>query len=314
MVGFMSYQELLYALMGSVCMGVEDGDVEELLEKLPERQRDILTRLYGLGGTHETLREIGLSHRVVGERIRQIHAKALAQLRLQLTREYENLFTGIVLTKKRSATEKEVVSLPVLSEEEECWITGFCEGDGSVGMTGLKHSFAVFSQKEPDVLEYIESLLPGGLWNLYKRTQMWSLNYTGELQRVLFDLLAKHTVSEHFTSRLNGVLANAEMPVTVKHGPTVDWLAGFFDAEGTVQWKMPACGLQIGQKDRDVLDAIQWVFGGYVGPRREQFQWRMGKTDTNLIGLANKLQKCSHKFQKKEDLTSLLTRLYVEKH
>lgn len=310
----MSYQDLLSALLGSVCMGVEDEDVQRLLAKLPVRQRDILVRLYGLGGVRETLKEIGSSHNVVGERIRQIHAKALAQLRLQLTREYENLFTGIVLTKRRSTLEKEVTSLPVLSEEEECWITGFCEGDGSVGMSGLKHSFAVFTQKEPDVLEYIESLLPGGTWYLSKQNMMWSLSYAGELQRVLFDLLAKHTVSEHFTSRLNGVLANAGMSTTVKHVPTVNWLAGFFDAEGTVLWKNPQCGLQIGQKEGYVLNVIQQVFGGHVGPRRKQFQWYMGKTRTDLVGLANKLQKCSHKFQKKEDLTSLLTRLYVEKH
>ena len=316
MVGFMSYQDLLYALMGSVCMGVEDEDVQRLLEKLPERQRDILVRRYvscTRGSGRESLHDVGMSYNVVGERVRQLEAKALSRLRLYLVREYENTFTGIVFVRKQTLSE-EVVVCPKLSVDEECWITGFCEGDGSIGMTGLKHSFAVFVQKEPDVLEYIESLLPGGTWHLSKQNMMWSLNYRGESQRVLFELLAKHTVSERFTNRLNNVLAGAEMPTTTIHAPTIDWLAGFFDAEGIVVWKMPACSLQIGQKNRDVLDTIQRTFGGHVGPCRERFQWHAGKRNSNLLELANGLQKCSHKFQKQEDLTSLLTRLYVEKH
>ncbi|MAN59540.1 MAG: hypothetical protein CMC08_06860 [Flavobacteriaceae bacterium] len=56
--------------------------LDEMLDGLPDRQKDILTRRFGLdGGDEMTLEEIGQIYGVTRERIRQIEAKALDTLR-----------------------------------------------------------------------------------------------------------------------------------------------------------------------------------------------------------------------------------------
>ena len=309
----MSYQDLMDTLVGGVCVGIEECDVRELLGRLSKRQRDILLRHYGLNGKQDTLKTIGLDYGVVIERVRQIEIKALARLLFLLTKEYEKAYTDIVFVRKRPVELGGTATIK-LSAEDEAYVTGFCEGDGSIGMSKTEHSFIMFTQKEPDVLEYIETLIPGGTWHFSKQITMWSLGYNRtELRSVLLEMFTRHVVSGHFLERLNSILLSRDVSAASIHEPTISWLAGFFDAEGSVIWKHPACGLQISQKSRDVLDAIQRFFGGCTGPMKEQFQWRAGKHNSELTELANKLLNHSHKFQKREDLTSLLTRLYVEK-
>ncbi len=54
----------------------------EILERLTERERDVLTMRFGLdGGIPFTLDEVGTKFEVTRERVRQIEAKALAKLR-----------------------------------------------------------------------------------------------------------------------------------------------------------------------------------------------------------------------------------------
>lgn len=57
-------------------------DVDELLNTLPARERDVLKMRFGLDGGYQlTLEEVGLYFDVTRERIRQIEAKALRRLR-----------------------------------------------------------------------------------------------------------------------------------------------------------------------------------------------------------------------------------------
>ena len=52
------------------------------MENLPERERQVLTLLYGLdGGKQRTLKEVGLAFSISGERVRQIKETALFRLR-----------------------------------------------------------------------------------------------------------------------------------------------------------------------------------------------------------------------------------------
>ncbi|HEX67501.1 MAG TPA: RNA polymerase sigma factor RpoD [bacterium] len=56
--------------------------IEEVLETLPERERDILKLRFGIGETTpHTLEEVGKKFNVTRERVRQIEAKALKKLR-----------------------------------------------------------------------------------------------------------------------------------------------------------------------------------------------------------------------------------------
>jgi RNA polymerase primary sigma factor len=58
--------------------------VEDLLERLTERERAVLSLRYGLvDGRSRTLAEVGKSFQVTRERIRQIEARALSKLRAQ---------------------------------------------------------------------------------------------------------------------------------------------------------------------------------------------------------------------------------------
>lgn len=307
----MSTQDLLNALVGCVCMGVEESCVEKFLRELPVRQREVLSRIFGVRRGRETLKEVGSTYNVSMERIRQIEAKALAQLRLLLFEEYCIAFTGVVLISRQDTRREEAV-LPTLSKEDAQWLTGFCEGDGCVTMNKQERSFISFTQKEPDVLEYVESIFPGGAWHFRKKALIWTLAYyKKELKDVLFGVLAKYVVGMHTLRRLNDVLT--DKIATSTHEPSIDWLAGFFDAEGHVNWKTPSGGIQVGQKERDVLDAIQCVFGGSVNQLSPNyFEWYAGKRKSDLKDLANRLHSRSHKFSVHENLTSLLTRLYVE--
>jgi RNA polymerase primary sigma factor len=58
--------------------------VEDLLERLTERERAVLSLRYGLADGHSrTLEEVGKEFQVTRERIRQIEARALSKLRAQ---------------------------------------------------------------------------------------------------------------------------------------------------------------------------------------------------------------------------------------
>jgi RNA polymerase sigma factor (sigma-70 family) len=56
--------------------------LQEAVERLPERLRDIIMARYGLAGKSATsYREIGATLGLTGERIRQLHTEALVRLR-----------------------------------------------------------------------------------------------------------------------------------------------------------------------------------------------------------------------------------------
>ena len=310
----MSEQDLLNALVGGVCMGVEGEYVRGLLNRLPARQRKVLSGIFGVEDGREGLKEISSTYNVSKERIRQIEAKALGQMRRLLFDEYDEVFTGVVLASKQDVRCKKVV-LPVLSEEDAQWLVGFCEGDGCLVMNKQEHSFVTLSQKEPDVLEYVESILLGGAWHFRKKKSIWTLTYSRkEVKDMLFKVLTKYVVGLHTLERLNDILADSGVAAT-SHKPTIDWLAGFFDAEGTANWNTPSGGIQIGQKDGSVLDAIQRSFGGSVSQVSSgYFEWYAGKRKSDLVGLVSSLHKRSHKYSVHEALTKLLIRLYVEEH
>ena len=56
--------------------------VNNLFSELLERERDVLSRRFGLnGGKGETLEKIGQMHQLTRERVRQIREKSITKLR-----------------------------------------------------------------------------------------------------------------------------------------------------------------------------------------------------------------------------------------
>ena len=67
------------------------GDIEKILSRLSQKERDVLMLRYGLGkdGERKTLEEIGSQYNVSRERIRQIENRALCKLR-RICKETKN--------------------------------------------------------------------------------------------------------------------------------------------------------------------------------------------------------------------------------
>ena len=55
--------------------------IEKLLNNLTERERDIVSRYYGLYGTKENLFDISDEYNLTSERIRQIMESAMKKIR-----------------------------------------------------------------------------------------------------------------------------------------------------------------------------------------------------------------------------------------
>jgi RNA polymerase primary sigma factor len=56
--------------------------IEEVLQQLPERERNIIQLRYGLNdGRYRSLEEVGVEFGITRERVRQIKAMALRRLR-----------------------------------------------------------------------------------------------------------------------------------------------------------------------------------------------------------------------------------------
>jgi RNA polymerase primary sigma factor len=64
---------------------IEMGQVRDLAERLDQRERDVLRAHYGLDQPAQTLSEIGAAFGVTAERVRQIEAGALHNLRAALS-------------------------------------------------------------------------------------------------------------------------------------------------------------------------------------------------------------------------------------
>lgn len=65
-----------------VAMGMRRSELDTILTKLTEREREVVIMRYGLdAGVPRTLDEVGKHYSLTRERIRQIEAKALAKLR-----------------------------------------------------------------------------------------------------------------------------------------------------------------------------------------------------------------------------------------
>jgi len=191
------------------------------------------------------------------------------------------------------------------------YVTGFFEGDGHLGERTISATQIV---SEP--LDFIKTSTLGV--NVCRTKKgVWQANCSRrEYYQLLLTVFAEHVVSETFLETLNMRLGERSISLTTKHEPTIDWLAGFWDAEGSVP--KHSYNLNIGQKERYVLDAIQRVFGGRVFIQKERglldiFGWSVCR-ETGSVELASQLWERTHHPKRREQLESLLTRAYIAEH
>lgn len=227
------------------------------------------------------------------------------------------------------------MSTVILSQVEVSdWFVGFWEGDGSVIVsrrnTKLPLSLQV-SQKELSIIHKLKDHFGGWAGAGYNGSTLsdpdaaqfrWSwqgrdpaLVALNMLERVqcfgrviqLTKILAETTSIQISDSELER-LSEAPRP-----DMSIEWLTGFWEAEGS------ACilegrylRLQIGQKDRTVLDFIASKFGGKVlmsCPYPEMYIWYSNSKTTEA--LASRILEYTEVPHKREQLEKALLDLQV---
>lgn len=190
-----------------------------------------------------------------------------------------------------------------MNTDDEQWLTGFTEGDGTVGLYGTNDTKNLYvrvtwGQKERDVLDYIAHLLNYGNVRIKKGTG-YQLAYSGTFCMLLLEIFEKHVVSKTFCTRLNDILKFRELKLATVHESSIDWLVGFWDAEGS---SGNSRTLFIAQKGRQVLDVIANTFGGRVQSLQnyDMHQWYLCGDDARK--LARRILVRSHKPSKVERL------------
>lgn len=63
------------------------SDIEEMLDMLTDKEKDILKKAYGIGMKEHSLEEIGRIYQLSRERVRQIKEKAIRRLKCRVPRE-----------------------------------------------------------------------------------------------------------------------------------------------------------------------------------------------------------------------------------
>lgn len=90
------------------------------------------------------------------------------------------------------------------------------------------------------------------------------------------------------------------------------WLAGFFDADGTVaiNWTNLQLSISISQKEKYILDIIKSVYGGYVYIDRNSnsFKWYITKK-SDILTILEYFKKYSS-YSKKKNRLHLIPRFY----
>jgi len=149
-----------------------------------------------------------------------------------------------------------------MNEADLQWLTGFTEGDGSVMLLKSEYKAmftrVAYGQQDREPLDFIATLFEG---NVRQSKYQYELVYNWSKSIPLIETFVGNTVSEHFTNRLNIALDFHKLPRVESTIPTLDWLAGFFDAEG---WSNNNPELSIEQKEHHVLRYIQEAFGGSI--------------------------------------------------
>lgn len=201
-----------------------------------------------------------------------------------------------------------------MTEEQEQWLAGFWEGDGSCGnylnkSLGLVIPKITITQKDRRVLEHIKDML--GFGNIARQTNSYNLVISSWRPRCarVFELLCRYVVGQQSVNKINSVFEEFGLSVRARqHEPTLPWIAGFFDAEGNVDWcaTHDAIKAYFSQKELTILESTQELVGGTLRPANSYHHLLLNGND--LRNFVPHILKYSHHEPKRQHL---LTMIYV---
>ena len=247
------------------------------------------------------------------------HQRALMKTLRELAKHNPEVYNSIITHETPSKTkqtpgrrrhdpEYNIRQFP-LTDSEEQWLTGFTEGDGSISLQSRKYPKIFYGQKERHPLDHIQSLLDAG--KIHEYNTKYTLAYCKRnLTTLLLSVFAKHIVSEHYCANLNITLKVLNLPPATQHEPTLDWLIGFWDAEGS-SGTQPS--INASQKEKDVIDKIKATFGGSIDIQSNGvYRWRL--TGSRARTLAETIATKSHNPSRTERLINNFTGPIHEAH
>ena len=171
---------------------------------------------------------------------------------------------GIINSKVPKVFAPILISCEISKDEEEQWITGFWEGDGTCGtypdILGYMIPHVGFAQKDRRVLEYIQAFFGFGNINQAKE-EMYNLTFSSRIRCAkVLELLCKHVESQQSLNKITKVFS-ADVQ---RHLPTIPWVVGFYDAEKSLSFGSSHESLvsYISQKDKSLLESAQTLIGG----------------------------------------------------
>jgi hypothetical protein len=177
--------------------------------------------------------------------------------------------------RESNVVRNNLIAAPNVSEDFARWFTGFFEGDGSpyftepVNNNGTGVVFKPeigFAQKDADVVEYVAQVLQGNLsWVKRKQGLYRQVRWAAQLECIpILRLISEYIVSQLRCEQLNVLLERLGLPLCCVHKPTMIWVVGFWDAEGSIEDPKHVIGstvLSFSQKESAVLYSVRDFLG-----------------------------------------------------
>ena len=192
-----------------------------------------------------------------------------------------------------------------MNVEQEQWLTGFWEGDGACYVGSNTVPTVSIEQDSRGMLEYVQSTLGFGHVYTYSGHSHFRVHKQEDFAK-LAALLSRCVVGEQSNSKLNLVFERLGLSVKAqRHVPTMPWVVGFFDAEGSIDWNNQGIpSLYFSQKSPGVLLDIQSLLGGSMYPIR---QWHhLYPLGDNLRNFLPNILWYSHHEPKRQKLTTMI--------
>ncbi len=150
-----------------------------------------------------------------------------------------------------------------LSVEDQQWISGFWEGDGSIS-PHLGTFYITFSQKDRQIIDHLAEILEYPAKPFNPGVSEWRLSLGKKVVTLpLLKVLVSNLNSRSRLIRIKALVENLKIPIEVQEGTISDpWLAGFWDAEGNSYTPGGTLKVSFPQKEEYILGKMQT----YVGP------------------------------------------------
>jgi hypothetical protein len=205
------------------------------------------------------------------------------------------------------------VPLQETNEKFEKWLTGFWEGDGHCRLFNMLPHVS-FAQKDCGVLVTIQEVLEGGNLsvNNYEDRGCSNLAFNGSQAKQILDIMSNHLVCPLRVAQINVLFSKLSLKPTVTHPPDLDWIVGFWDAEGSSysNKNQVSALINICQKDREPLDNIaDYLDCGKIYKNKSTVhQWCLGNASPKFKDITNYLLNNSLNGPKVTQLKDNLTR------